>query len=134
MSKYYDKPIIRYLTYMKDDDDYYYIDLFHKDGTPKKRKSFPTEKELQEYAYSLDPIKGWIDELKEDNGKLVYNQSTKDVYNNYNQYCIANGLMQMSNIEVSRRICKEFGVTTVTRRVDGKRTRLFARNGIKESD
>lgn len=92
------------------------------------------EKELQEYAYSLDPIKGWIDELKEDNGKLVYNQSTKDVYNNYNQYCIANGLMQMSNIEVSRRICKEFGVTTVTRRVDGKRTRLFARNGIKESD
>ena len=90
---------------------------------------------IEETTYTLDKAYPFeIDELKEDNGKLVYNQSTKDVYNNYNQYCIANGLMQMSNIEVSRRICKEFGVTTVTRRVDGKRTRLFARNGIKESD
>lgn len=54
MSQYDDKPIIRYITYMKDDDDNYYIDLFHKDGTPKKRKSFPTEEALQEYLRYLD--------------------------------------------------------------------------------
>ena len=54
MSKYYDKPIIRYLTYMKDDDDNYYIDLFHKDGTPKKRKIFSTEEALQQYLRYLD--------------------------------------------------------------------------------
>ena len=53
MSKYYDKPIIRYVTYMKDDDDNYYIDLFHKDGTPKKRKIFSTEEALQEYLRYL---------------------------------------------------------------------------------
>lgn len=87
------------------------------------------ERELDEYSYQVDPIKGWIDELREDSDKYVYNQSTKDVYNSYNEYCISNGLMQMSNIEVSRRICKEFGVTTVTRRVNGKRTRLFVRAG-----
>ena len=54
MSQYYDKPIIRYLTYMKDDDDNYYIDLFHKDGTLKKRKSFSTEEALQQYERYLD--------------------------------------------------------------------------------
>ena len=54
MSQYYDKPIIRYLTYMKDDDDNYYIDLFHKDGTLKKRKSFSTEGALQQYERYLD--------------------------------------------------------------------------------
>ena len=53
MSQYYDKPIIRYLTYMKDNDDYYYIVLFHKDGTLKKRKSFPTEEALQQYKRYL---------------------------------------------------------------------------------
>ena len=54
MSQYYDKPIIRYITYMKDDDDNYYIDLFHKDGTLKKRKSFSTEEALQQYERYLD--------------------------------------------------------------------------------
>ena len=54
MSQYYDKPIIRYLTYMKDDDDNYYIDLYHKDGTLKKRKSFSTEEALQQYKRYLD--------------------------------------------------------------------------------
>lgn len=54
MSEYYDKPIIRRITYTNDDDDYYHIDLFHKDGTIKKRKSFPTVELLQEYQRYLD--------------------------------------------------------------------------------
>ena len=53
MSEYYDKPIIRYLTYLNDDDDYYHISLFHKDGTLKKKKSFPTEEILQQYLRYL---------------------------------------------------------------------------------
>ena len=54
MSKYYDKPIIRYITYINDDDDYYHINLYHKDGTLKKRKIFPTEETLQEYLRYRD--------------------------------------------------------------------------------
>ena len=53
MSEYYDKPIIRYLTYINDDDDYYHINLYHKDGTLKKKKSFPTEETLQKYLRYL---------------------------------------------------------------------------------
>lgn len=55
MSEYdNDKPIIVRMTYMNDDDDYYHIALFHKDGTLKKKKSFPTEETLQEYVRYLD--------------------------------------------------------------------------------
>ena len=75
MSQYYDKPIIRYLTYMKDDDDYYYIDLFHKDGTLKKRKIFPTEETLQQYLRYLD--------LKDEYKK---NNITEDEFKEYELY------------------------------------------------
>ena len=55
MSEYdNDKPRIVRMTYMNDDDDYYHIALFHKNGTIKKKKSFSTEKALQEYQRYLD--------------------------------------------------------------------------------
>ena len=75
MSQYDDKPIFRYITYMKDDDDYYYIVLFNKDGTLKKRKSFPTEETLQEYLRYLD--------LKDEYKK---NNITEDEFKEYELY------------------------------------------------
>ena len=54
MSEYDDNPIVRYITYVNDDDDYYHITLFNKDGTIKKKKSFLTEETLQEYKRYLD--------------------------------------------------------------------------------
>ena len=75
MSQYDDKPIFRYLTYMKDDDDNYYIVLFHKDGTLKKRKSFPTEEALQDYERYLD--------LKD---KYKKNNISEDEFKEYELY------------------------------------------------
>ena len=75
MSQYDDKPMFRYITYMKDDDDYYYIDLFNKDGTLKKRKSFSTEKALQNYERYLD--------LKDEYKK---NNITEDEFKEYELY------------------------------------------------
>ena len=75
MSQYDDKPIFRYLTYMKDDDDNYYIVLFHKDGTLKKRKSFPTEEALQDYKRYLD--------LKD---KYKKNNISEDEFKEYELY------------------------------------------------
>ena len=75
MSKYYDKPIIRYITYVNDDDDYYHINLFHKDGTLKKKKSFPTEETLQKYLRYLY--------LKDEYKK---NNITEDEFKEYELY------------------------------------------------
>ena len=75
MSKYDDKPIIRYITYVNDDDDYYHINLFHKDGTIKKKKYFPTEETLQQYLRYLD--------LKD---KYKENNITEDEFKEYELY------------------------------------------------
>ena len=75
MSEYYDKPIIVRLSYTNDDDDYYHIDLFHDDGTPKKRKSFLTVEALQEYERYLD--------LKDEYKK---NNITEDEFKEYELY------------------------------------------------
>ena len=75
MSEYYDKPIFRYITYLNDDDDYYHINLYHKDGTLKKKKSFPTEETLQEYLRYLD--------LKD---KYKENNITEDEFKEYELY------------------------------------------------
>ena len=75
MSEYYDKPIIRYLSYTNDDDDYYHIDLFNKYGKLKKRKSFSTVEALQEYERYLD--------LKD---KYKKNNITEDEFKEYELY------------------------------------------------
>ena len=55
MSEYdNDNPLVRYITYVNDDDDYYHITLFNKDRTIKKKKSFLTEESLQEYCRYSD--------------------------------------------------------------------------------
>ena len=74
MSEYDDKPIIRYVTYVND-DDYYHINLFHKDGTLKKRKIFSTEEALQQYLRYLD--------LKDEYKK---NNITEDEFKEYELY------------------------------------------------
>ena len=88
MSQYDDKPIFRYLTYMKDDDDNYYIVLFHKDGTLKKRKSFPTEEALQDYKRYLDlKVKYKKNNISEDEFKEYELYLRRRFINNhYNQF------------------------------------------------
>lgn len=85
------------------------------------------ERELEEYANTIDPIQNWFNEIREDDCQIVIHQSTKSVYNKYTEFCLSNGLVASSNIELSRRICKELDLQIVTRRVDGKRTKLFER-------
>ena len=75
MSEYYDKPVFRYITYLNDDDDYYHINLYHKDGTLKKKKSFPTEETLQQYLRYLY--------LKDEYKK---NNITEDEFKEYELY------------------------------------------------
>ena len=60
---------------MKDDDDNYYIDLFHKDGTLKKRKIFSTVEALQQYERYLN--------LKDEYKK---NNITEDEFKEYELY------------------------------------------------
>ena len=65
-----------------------------------------------------------MDELEEED---VVNESTRDVYSKYQQYCLADNLQPMGLGEFSKAIKKKFGVEIVDRRVDGKRLRIFVK-------
>ena len=53
MTEYDDNPKVSYISYKNDDDDYYHVDFFNDDGTIKKKRSFPTEKALEDYVRYL---------------------------------------------------------------------------------
>ena len=81
-------------------------------------------KELRDYEAVNNPITVFMDELEEED---VVNESTRDVYSKYQQYCLADNLQPMGLGEFSKAIKKKFGVEIVDRRVDGKRLRIFVK-------
>jgi putative DNA primase/helicase len=54
-------------------------------------------------------------------------QPTNEVYDRYREFCIENNLQQMSNIEFTKSINREFGTTVIRKRVDGKLRRIFTK-------
>ena len=84
-------------------------------------------KELRDYEAINNPITVFLDELEEDD---VLNESTRDVYSRYQQFCLADNLQPMGLGEFSKAIKKKFAVDIVDRRIDGKRLRIF----IKQED
>ena len=82
-------------------------------------------KELRDYEAVNNPITVFLDELEEDD---VVNESTRDVYSKYQQFCLADNLNPMGLGEFSKAIKKRFNVEIVDRRVDGKRLRIFVQS------
>lgn len=54
MTDYDETPRIVRMSYKNDDDDFYHVSFFNKDGIMKKNKSFPTVDALQQYERYLD--------------------------------------------------------------------------------
>lgn len=82
-------------------------------------------KELRDYEAVNNPITVFLDELEEED---VVNESTRDVYSKYQQFCLADNLNPMGLGEFSKAVKKKFDVDIVDRRVDGKRLRIFIKS------
>lgn len=82
------------------------------------------QKELQEYEENNNPILGFFKEIEIDQ---IENETTKDVYRKYNEFCLANNFTPMSNIEFSKKINKQFGLEVVTKSIKGTKCRVFVR-------
>jgi putative DNA primase/helicase len=82
-------------------------------------------KELRDYEAVNNPITVFLEELEEED---VVNESTRDVYSKYQQFCLADNLNPMGLGEFSKAIKKKFSVDIVDRRVDGKRLRIFVQS------
>ncbi len=85
-------------------------------------RSFTTPKSVEDtwddYEKRNNPIIGFLEEGK------IENESTKDVYLQYQTYCTESGLKHLSRIAFSREICKH-GFITKQSKVDGKRISIF---------
>lgn len=85
-------------------------------------RSFTTPKSVddawEDYEKRNNPIIGFLEEGK------IGNESTKDVYLQYQTYCSENGLKHLSRIAFSREICKH-GYVTKQSKVNGKRISMF---------
>uniref|UniRef100_UPI002ED15F87 hypothetical protein n=1 Tax=Clostridioides difficile TaxID=1496 RepID=UPI002ED15F87 len=70
------------------------------------------KKEILEYEEVNNPILGFFKEVDK-----IENESTKEIYRKYQEYCILNGLQPISNIEFSRQVVKKFGYEVKDKRI-----------------
>ena len=82
------------------------------------------QKELDEYEESNNPVLGFIRECESEDFQIE-NNPTSNVYKRYNEYCIANNLNPMSNIEFSKQINKLLNYQVVNKKINGKKYRIF---------
>ncbi|HBG5502791.1 phage/plasmid primase, P4 family, C-terminal domain [Clostridioides difficile] len=80
------------------------------------------KKEILEYEEVNNPILGFFKEVDK-----IENESTKEIYKKYQEYCILNGLQPISNIEFSRQVVKKFGYEVKDKRIQGKKYKVFTR-------
>ena len=82
------------------------------------------QKELDEYEESNNPVLGFIRECESDDFQIE-NTPTSDVYRKYNEYCIANNLNPMSNIEFSKQINRLLDFQVISKKINNKKYRIF---------
>lgn len=82
------------------------------------------QEELNEYRQRNNPILGFIQEC-EDEDFQIENEPTNKVYGRYQEYCLANSLQAMSNIEFSKQINRRLNLKVVDKKISGKKYRIF---------
>ena len=88
---------------------------------------------LEEYHERNNPIIGFV-KMMNDEESLIENQPTSEIYGRYQGYCLANNFQAVSHIEFSRSICREYSFTIVSKKINGKRKRVFIKQEVIEND
>lgn len=77
-------------------------------------------KSVEEYREANNPILLFF---KED--VKIANEPTNEVYQKYNEFCLANSFTPMSNIEFSKQVKKHFDYEIKSKSINGKKYRIF---------
>lgn len=93
--------------------------------TKKFSESEKVQKELEEYEESNNPVLGFIKEIELSDDFKIENEPTSEVYKRYQEYCLANNLQPMSNIEFSKQINRILNMQVTIKRVRNKTYRVF---------
>lgn len=87
-------------------------------------QSEKVRKSIQEYEETNNPIQLFFKELNEEE---IVNEPTKDVYQKYTSFCMANTFTPVSNIEFSKRMKKQFDLEIADKTIKGKKYRIFVK-------
>lgn len=82
------------------------------------------QRELDEYEEANNPIIRFLHDLELDH---VENEPTNKVYKQYHEYCLANNLQPMSNVEFSKIVKKKYDMDIVDKKINGTKCRIFVR-------
>lgn len=86
--------------------------------------SAKVQNELDDYRQRNNPILGFILECEEEDFKIE-NEPTNKVYRRYQEYCLANSLQAMSNVEFSKQINRTLNFKVIDKKISGKKHRIF---------
>lgn len=84
------------------------------------------QKELEEYEENNNPILMFFKELDSDD---IENEPTKQIYQMYTEFCLANSFQPMSNIEFSKQVKKYYDFDVIDKTIKGKKYRIFVKKG-----
>lgn len=88
-------------------------------------KSEQVQKELNDFEISNNNIFAFVKEYEADGYEIV-NNSVKDVYDKYKEFCLSNGIQRpFSKIEFSRQVCKMLNLETKPKKICGKPQRIY---------
>ena len=87
-------------------------------------KSAKVQRSIEEYEETNNPIQLFFKELDESE---IVNEPTKNVYQAYTSFCLANSFTPVSNIEFSKRAKKQFDLDIIDKTVKGKKYRIFTK-------
>lgn len=94
-------------------------------------RAFTTPKAVEDtwedYEKRNNPVVGFIDEGK------IENETTQDVYLQYQAFCVAGGLKPLSKVTFTREICKH-GYKTKQIRLNGKKPYIFIKENKDEKN
>lgn len=90
-------------------------------------ESDKVQEQLKEYEETNNPIIGFFDEMQMEEFQIENEQSDK-VFKRYKEYCLANNFNPMSKNEFSRQLCRKLGMTTKTKKINGKVYRIYVKN------
>lgn len=88
----------------------------------KFTESEKVQSEIDEYEENNNPIIGFFKSIEKDE---IENEPTNQIYRQYQEYCLANSLQALSNIEFSKQVKRYFDFDVVDKRVGGKKCRIF---------
>lgn len=89
--------------------------------------STKVQKAMDEYEENNNPIIGFFREC-EDEEFQIENEPTNVVYKRYQEYCLANSLQPMSNIEFSKQVNRILNMRVESKWLNGKKHRIFIKN------